>query len=159
MSIIPILHNPNPELRVVSQPVADTELRAEVTQQLIEDLIDTMYAEDGVGIAAPQVGKHVRIIIADTAQGPQAYVNPEITSRSVRMIASTEGCLSVPGVSGTVKRHSSVIVCAKNRHGEAVEVKANGLLAVIFQHEIDHLDGILFIDRANSSSDSVTSRL
>lgn len=159
MNALTVLHNPNPELRVISQPVTDADILRPETQQLIDQLMDTMVEENGVGIAAPQVGEHLRIIIVETPHGVQAFINPEITSRSVRMVSSIEGCLSVPGISGAVKRHSSVKVKAKNRQGEMVEIKANGLQAIIFQHEIDHLDGILFIDRATNLVDHVNSRL
>ncbi|MBI1908095.1 peptide deformylase [Candidatus Uhrbacteria bacterium] len=159
MSALTVLHNPNPELRVVSQPVTDAQLSDAKTQALIDNLIETMAEENGVGIAAPQVGAHQRIIIVETPHGVEAFINPEITSRSVRMVTSIEGCLSVPGISGAVKRHSSVKVKAKNRKGEELALKANGLLAIIFQHEIDHLDGILFIDRATNIINHVKSRL
>lgn len=159
MSALTVLHNPNPELRVVSTPLADADIVRPETQDLIDRLMDTMVEENGVGIAAPQVGEHKRIIIVETPHGVQAFVNPEITSRSVRMVTSIEGCLSVPGISGAVKRHSSVKVKAKNRQGEELSIKANGLLAIIFQHEIDHLDGVLFIDRATNIVNHVKSRL
>ncbi len=147
-----VLCDPNPELRVVSQPVADERISSTEMQKLIKDLIETMAAENGVGIAAPQIGVHERVIIADTDEGPRAFFNPEITERSFKMIESEEGCLSVPGKWGFVKRHRSVSVKAKNEKGENVSLKAEGLLAIIFQHEIDHLDGILFIDRAENIS-------
>lgn len=159
MTPLSVLHEPNKELRVVSAPVSDAQILDVRTQTFIDELIVTMIEENGVGIAAPQVGVHERIIIVETPTGIIPYVNPEITSRSVRMVASIEGCLSVPGVSGVVKRHSSVKVKAKTRNGEDVEVKANGLLAIIFQHEIDHLDGVLFIDRATKLTKDVRSRL
>lgn len=159
MASLTVLHNPNPELRVVSQPVADADILLPKTQQLIDSLIATMADENGVGIAAPQVGVHQRIIIVETAHGVEAFINPEIISRSVRMVSSIEGCLSVPGVSGEVKRHSSVKVTAKNRRGESLTLKANGLLSIIFQHEINHLDGILFIDCATKLFNDAKSRL
>lgn len=159
MQPLTVLHEPNPELRIVSAMVTDMEIRDAKTQTIIDELMVTMIDENGVGIAAPQVGVHQRIIIVETANGIVPYINPEITSRSVRIVSSIEGCLSVPGVSGVVKRHSSVKVKAKNRDGENVEVKANGLLAIIFQHEIDHLDGVLFIDRATKLTKDVRSRL
>lgn len=154
-----VLTSENPELRVLSQSLTVEQLQDAKTQQFIDTLVETMIVENGVGIAAPQVGVHERIIIAETAQGPQAFVNPEIISRSVRMVASVEGCLSVPGVAGTVKRHSSVKVKAMTRSGEDITLKANGLLAIIFQHEIDHLDGILFVDKATNIVKDVKSRL
>lgn len=148
MSTYPVLKNPNEKLREVSQPVQDTDLQSEEVQKLIDDLMETMKKENGVGIAAPQIGQHLRLIIAETEEGPRAFVNPKIISTSNRMIESEEGCLSVPGVYGIVKRHKNVKVKAKDRLGNPLRLKAGGLLSVIFQHEIDHLDGILFIDRA-----------
>lgn len=148
MTSYPVFKNPSDILRHVSEPLTDEFLRSEETQKLIDDMIETMKVENGVGIAAPQIGKHIRLIIAETGEGPQAFVNPKIISTSDRMIDSEEGCLSVPGVYGLVKRHKSVKVKAKDRNGNIVRLKATGLLSVIFQHEIDHLDGILFIDKA-----------
>ncbi len=159
MTPLHVLHEPSPELRKVAAPVLDFAIVDAKTQELIDALALTMVEENGVGIAAPQVGASERIIIIETPSGVHAYINPEITSRSVRIVDSMEGCLSVPGVSGIVKRHSSVKVKAKNRLGEDVEVKANGLTAIIFQHEIDHLDGILFIDKATKLTKDVRSRL
>ena len=147
-----VLHDPNPELRIVSQPVADERILSADMQKLVKDLLETMVAENGVGIAAPQVGVHERVIIAETDEGPQAFFNPEITERSFKMVDSEEGCLSVPGKWGFVKRHRGVTVTATNAKGESVTMKADGLLSIIFQHEIDHLDGVLFIDRAESIS-------
>ena len=149
MSTYPVVKNPNDILRKTSEPIKDADLTLDETQALIDDMIETMKKEDGVGLAAPQIGKHVRIIIAETGEGPEAFVNPKIISTSDRMMDSEEGCLSVPGVYGIVKRHKTVKVKAKDRHGQPVRLKASGLLSVIFQHEIDHLDGILFIDKAH----------
>jgi peptide deformylase len=159
MPALTVLTNPNPELRVLSVALSSEEILLPHTQKIIDDLIETMRVEDGVGIAAPQVGSHLRIIIAETPHGNEAFINPVITSRSVRLINSIEGCLSVPGMSGTVKRNSSVKVTAQDRTGKTVDLKANGLLSIIFQHEIDHLDGILFIDRAEKVVTDVKSRL
>lgn len=147
-----VLHNPNPELRIVSQPVAPERILSTESQKLIKDLLETMVKENGVGIAAPQIGVHERVIIAETDEGPRAFFNPEITERSFKMVEGEEGCLSVPGTWGFVKRHRSVSVTALNEKGETVTVKAEGLLSIIFQHEIDHLDGVLFIDRAEEIS-------
>lgn len=159
MSTLTVLKNPNPELRVVSQPVAVENISTPKMTKLIEDLIETMAVENGVGIAAPQVGVHERVIIVETPTAIRAFINPEITSRSIRLVASMEGCLSVPGISGIVKRHSSVKVKALTPEGKEILVKATGLTSIIFQHEIDHLDGILFIDKATQLNKDVTSRL
>lgn len=126
------------------------ELESVEIQTLIDDLIDTMRTANGIGIAAPQIGIHKRIIIVQDGKNPQAYVNPIITSRSFRTgHYIEEGCLSVPGVWGFVTRHKSVRVKALDRHGAHTTVKARDLESVVFQHEIDHLDGILFIDKVD----------
>jgi len=138
---------PNNELRVRSNEVPPSELGSARIKKLISDLTETMRAENGCGIAAPQVGIHERVIIVDPGNGPRAYVNPKIVSRSLRTFSFEEGCLSVPGVWGMVKRHRSVKVRAHDENGIEVSLQATDLEAVILQHEIDHLDGVLFIDR------------
>lgn len=144
----PVLHEPNDELRKKSEVVSADRVTTPEMKLLIDELKETMGKENGVGIAAPQIGVHDRVIIAENDGVPTAYINPEITERSFRMVDSEEGCLSVPGCWGIVKRHRSVTVKATIETGENVVLKAQGLLSIIFQHEIDHLDGILFIDRA-----------
>lgn len=139
---------PNNELRVRSAEVPKADVGSDRIRRMVEELTATMREENGVGIAAPQVGIHERVIIVDHGDGATAYVNPEIVSRSFRTFLSEEGCLSVPGVWGMVKRHRSVTIKALSMDGKTVTVDAHGLEAVIFQHEIDHLDGVLFIDRA-----------
>lgn len=146
----PVLHEPNEELRKKSEVVLPDRISSPEMKLLIDELKETMKKENGVGIAAPQIGVHDRVIIAETDGVPTAYINPEITERSFRMIDSEEGCLSVPGCWGIVRRHRSVTVRAMLEDGSGVTLKAQGLLSVIFQHEIDHLDGILFIDRAEN---------
>lgn len=142
-----VLTEPNKELRVRSVDVSADDFGSVRLKTLADELVRTMDKENGCGIAAPQVGVHERIIIVDPGDGPVAYLNPKIVSRSFRTTMSEEGCLSVPGVYGVVKRNKSVKVTAHDLDGNVVEVEANGLHAIIFQHEIDHLDGILFIDR------------
>ncbi|MDA0207791.1 MAG: peptide deformylase [bacterium] len=148
MKHIPVVKHPNNILRQESVIISDTDLQSPELQQLIDDMMISMKEENGVGLAAPQIGKHIRLIIAETPTGPAAFINPKIISVSDQIVDSEEGCLSVPGVFGLVKRHKSVKVKAKNRHGEPIRMKATGLLSVIFQHEIDHLNGVLFIDKA-----------
>lgn len=149
MSHLVVLHEPDDRLRVTSQEIDVTTIGSEEIQKLIKDLKETMELEDGVGIAAPQVGVHKRIIIVDLPdRGPSAFFNPNILERSFKLIDSTEGCLSVPNCSGIVKRHRGVTVKAWNEQGNEETLKVTDLSAIIFQHEIDHLDGILFIDRA-----------
>lgn len=149
MSHLVVLHEPDDRLRITSQEVDYATIRSAETQNLLKDLKETMKLENGVGIAAPQVGVHKRIIIVDLPdRGPHAFFNPRILERSFKMIDSTEGCLSVPNCSGIVKRHRGVTVNAWNEEGKEETLKVTDLSAIIFQHEIDHLDGILFIDRA-----------
>lgn len=134
-------------LREKAQPVADVteELRA-----LIDDRFDTMYAEDGVGLAAPQVGVSQRVVVIDPrddAVAPFALINPEIRELSEEVERGEEGCLSLPGLKEMVERPVRCLVEATSRDGTPVHILADGLLARIIQHEVDHLDGILFIDR------------
>jgi peptide deformylase len=129
-------------------------------QSLADDMVETMRAAPGVGLAAPQVDVSQRVIVVEYADGiegtegqeipPKLFVviNPEITRRSRETLMGIEGCLSLPGLMGEVERHEWVTVKGLDRHGKAFKKKAHGWLARIFQHEIDHLDGILFIDRA-----------
>jgi peptide deformylase len=143
-----VLTSPNAELRIVSAEFPKEEIASKEAQILVRDLIETMRVENGIGIAAPQVGIHKRVIIVDVGEKqPQAFFNPKILSKSFTKTESEEGCLSVPGVFGIVKRHRGVTVTAQNIHGVSQTFRAEGLMAIVFQHEIDHLDGILFIDK------------
>jgi peptide deformylase len=150
-----IITSEDPRLR---QPAHKVRSFSPATQQLIDDMIETMRQAPGVGLAAPQVAVSQRVIVveyrvdeADEAAPPKlfAVVNPEITRRSAETVEGTEGCLSIPGYVGDVERHQWVTVKGLNRHGRPFRLKAQGWLARIFQHEIDHLDGVLFIDRAS----------
>jgi len=143
--ILDILKNPDPQLRAVAAEVSLEEIKK--LQPLLSDLKETMIASDGVGIAAPQVGVGKRIIIVDMQGQPTAFINPMIIGRSLRKVNGEEGCLSVPGIYGIVKRHKAVRMHALNEEGQPVELNLKDLPAIIFQHEIDHLDGVLFIDR------------
>ncbi len=136
-------------LRKISKNVNPNEISSSVFQNFLDELIKTMKIEDGAGIAAPQVGKNIRVIIIDTSRGPRAYINPVITERSQKMTNSTEGCLSVPNKYGVVSRHKKISIQALDRNGKIAHIKKSGLLATVFQHEIDHLDGVLFIDKAD----------
>lgn len=147
MAIRSIVKLPNVSLRKPSVDVSADELQEKNLQAFIDDLKETMRSADGVGIAAPQVGVHQRIIIVNHAGKPQAYVNARIVSKSVRSVDSEEGCLSVPGVFGIVKRSRAVTVEALTREGKPVTLKLKGFPAIVFQHEIDHTNGILFIDK------------
>ena len=148
MAIRDILIVPDPILKQVSQPVAqvDDDLRA-----LMDDMLETMYDAPGIGLAAIQVGVPKRVIVMDLtrdeeAKGPRYFVNPEITWRSEETAPYEEGCLSVPEIYDEVERPARVKLKYLNYQGEAVEEEAEGLFAVCIQHEIDHLNGVLFID-------------
>ncbi|MEA3249404.1 MAG: peptide deformylase [Patescibacteria group bacterium] len=114
---------------------------------LIDDMVETMRVEDGVGLAAPQIGVGKRVYVADTEDGPIALVNPEFTKRSKKTGKYEEGCLSIPGKFGIVRRASEVTVKALTIDGREVTFVAKGFFARVMQHEMDHLDGILYIDR------------
>jgi len=119
------------------------------TRKLIDDMVDTMRDAPGIGLAAPQVGVLLRVIVAEVDDQLHALVNPEIIRAEVEQVGD-EGCLSIPGYAGEVKRFERVVVKAKNRAGKDVRVRGEGLLARCLQHEIDHIDGILFTDRLTS---------
>jgi peptide deformylase len=145
MTRLTILEFPDPRLRTKAVPVArvDSEIR-----QLVDDLLETMYAAKGVGLAATQVNVHRRVIVADVSEeknAPLALVNPVIVRRD-DVEVSEEGCLSVPGIYEEVSRAKRVAVRALDRDGRGVELELDGLLAVCVQHELDHLDGKLFVD-------------
>jgi peptide deformylase len=147
-----ILVYPDPFLARKALPVAvvDDRVRA-----LIRDMFETMYAAEGVGLAATQVGVGKRIIVVDVSPvdetiAPVAVVNPEIVERE-GSVTGVEGCLSVPGVQGEVCRAETVEVRGKDELGRPVRIRADGILSRALQHEIDHLDGVLFIDRVSSS--------
>ena len=142
-----ILTYPDPELKKKSAPVTVIN---EKTRELVLDMAETMYDAPGVGLAAPQIGVHQRIVVIDvsaTEEEPELIVaiNPVIIHAEGESYEE-EGCLSVPKYAANVRRHERVVVKALNLEGEEITCKAEGLLAVAFQHEIDHLDGILFID-------------
>jgi len=150
MPLREVLQFPDKRLQSVSREISEItdEIRA-----LAQDMCDVMYDEPGIGLAAPQVGEAVRLIVVDTEwtaedaeQNPLVLVNPEIFERSGQ-ISWTEGCLSVPDFEADVERASHVKLRASNLQGEDLEIDASELQAVCFQHEIDHLDGVLFIDR------------
>ena len=137
----------DPVLRRRAQEVEEKMFGSEELATLAEDMAETMAAAKGVGIAAPQVGVGLRVFIADTADGPLALVNPVITKMSSKKDLDEEGCLSVPGKFGTVGRARSLSIQARSVAGEKIAFEAKGFFARILQHENDHLDGILFIDR------------
>lgn len=146
MAHLPILCYPDPRLHTVAQPVAAVDERV---RRLVADMLETMYAAEGIGLAATQVDVHERVIVIDVSEkrdAPRVLINPEILWRSDEMIQAEEGCLSVPTVFDSVPRHAQVRVRALDRDGAAQEFDAEGLLAVCVQHEMDHLLGKVFVD-------------
>lgn len=146
--ILPVLTSPNTELRKPSENLSKERILLPETQEFFESLLHTLAAEkNGVGLAAPQVGVHDRVIVVHTKEGPTIFVNPKIISEAKQKVESEEGCFSVPGVFGIVERARDVGIRALDRKGNPLRFKSFGFEAIIFQHEIDHLDGILFIDK------------
>lgn len=146
------------ELRYLGDPVlresaAAVEAVDDDVRRLIADMFDTMYAEEGVGLAAPQIGISQRIIVVDPHDddvAPFALINPEIVTSSDDADRAEEGCLSIPGLTEVVERPVAVQVRALDAEGREVVFDANGLLARILQHEVDHINGVLFIDRVSA---------
>jgi peptide deformylase len=150
MAVLKILEFPDPRLRTVARPVTQFD---EALGQLVEDMLETMYAADGVGLAATQVDVHRRVVVIDVSEErnePQVFINPEITVLDDLLREVKEGCLSVPGFYEPVTRPEHVLVKALDRHGKPFELQPDGLLAVCIQHEIDHLEGKLFVDHISS---------
>ncbi len=151
MAILPIRHYPDPVLKQVAEPVAEID---DEIKNLAKDMAETMYAAPGVGLAAPQVGVSRRLVVIDCSSKdapPQLItaVNPEILAREGE-IFEEEGCLSVPGFYTRIHRAAKVRVRYQDLAGQTVEQEAEGMLAIAFQHEIDHLDGLLFVDYLSS---------
>ena len=151
MALLTILHHPDPRLRQKAEPV---QVFDAALQTLIDDMFETMYAAPGVGLAATQVGIALRLAVMDcsedkSAPQPIVIVNPEILSPAEPEIME-EGCLSVPGVGDKIERYNRLRLRALDRHGKPFELDAQGLLAQAVQHEIDHLDGKLYIDHLSS---------
>ena len=146
MALLPILEFPDPRLRTVAKPVTefDSELEA-----LVENMIETMYAAEGIGLAASQVDVHKRIVVIDVSEekdSPRVFINPTFTVIEQELQDYDEGCLSVPGFYETVSRQRRVLINAVDATGTAFELEADGILAICIQHEIDHLEGKLFVD-------------
>jgi len=145
MAILDILHYPDPRLRLVAEPVQKVDSSI---HRLLDDMLETMYAAPGIGLAATQVNEQKRILVADVSadqDSPLFLINPEIMVLEGEE-EMEEGCLSVPEIHELVTRAEKISLRALNRNGEAIEMDAEGLLAVCIQHEIDHLDGKLFVD-------------
>lgn len=158
MTVLPIREMGDPVLRQEAREVTLEELRGKELQRLIDDMIETMRAANGAGLAAPQVGASLRIAVIEVRPGNPRYpykppipltviVNPELTPLDEAKFATNEGCLSMPNVRGDLERFENVGVRYLDRHGEPHSETRRGLTAGTFQHEVDHLDGILFVDR------------
>lgn len=145
MSLLDILFYPDPQLRKVAEPVTNVDGRV---AQLVDDMLETMYDAPGVGLAATQINVHERIVVIDVSDegdSPITLINPEIVLAEGEG-EMQEGCLSIPGIYEDIKRNTDVKVNAIDREGNPFELEADGLLAVCIQHEIDHLEGKLFVD-------------
>ncbi len=145
MAILKILEYPDPRLRTRAEPVAEV---TDEIRQLASDMLETMYAAPGIGLAATQVNVHKRMLVADVSEekdAPHVFINPEILEQE-GVETMEEGCLSVPGVYETVSRADWIRVRALGTDGEPFEMELDGLLAVCVQHEMDHLEGKLFVD-------------
>lgn len=154
MAVLSIVKYPDPRLRQKAETVKDITPRI---QALLDDMVETMYAANGIGLAANQVGSRENLLVIDLGEDEESkrqsmlykLINPEIVSRQ-GSLNYEEGCLSIPGIREMVSRSEQISVKALNELGENVEIEASGLLAVCLQHEIDHLNGILFIDHLSS---------
>ena len=160
MAIKPILTAPDPRLKAVSTPVETVDT---ATRKLIDDMVDSMYEADGIGLAAVQIGTPQRIIVMDLDQkdgkkAPRHFINPVITWRSEEVATFEEGCLSVPEIWDDVERAARIKAEYLDRDGKHHAIDADGLLATCLQHEMDHLEGILFIDHLSKLKRSMALR-
>lgn len=146
--LLPIIYEPNPVLRQIAKPIDLSKWDINELRQLAENMVLTMKKAPGVGLAAPQIGKSIQLIIVEHKPEPFILINPKITRHSLRKDLLEEGCLSVPNKYGIIKRYKQVKVKAQTLDGKPFEILAKGFLAEIFQHEIDHLNGTLYIDKA-----------
>lgn len=157
---LPIVTTPDNRLRLLSKPVTQADISHTRFQELCDDMIQTMYDDDGIGLAAPQIGENIRLIVIgrDALKSQKdlpfpitedlALINPDIQEYSFKTAIDDEGCLSVPGYAGSVERHIQITMSALLRDGTHVQFVATNYFARVLQHETDHLNGVLFIDRA-----------
>ncbi len=148
MALLPILEFPDPRLRTKAVPVDPSRLADPAFQRLFDDMFETMYEAPGIGLAASQVDVHQRFMVIDVSEEknqPLVFINPDIVEKDGEQVYQ-EGCLSVPGIFADVTRANRIRVRALDRHGQPFELDIDGLLAVCVQHEMDHLDGKLFVD-------------
>ena len=148
MALLPILEFPDPRLRTRAATVDAAQVATPEFQKLLDDMFETMYDAPGIGLAASQVDTHLRFMVIDVSEGkdqPMVFINPEIVARDGEQVYQ-EGCLSVPGIFADVTRADSIDVRFLGRDGQPQQLQVDGLLAVCIQHEMDHLDGKLFVD-------------
>lgn len=157
MSILKVARMGHPVLRAKARALDRTELKSPAIQKLIDDMLETMREYHGVGLAAPQIHESVRVLVAALDAGenadpdqPIALINPEITPVGTDIVEDWEGCLSIPDIRGLVPRAREIKVRAYDRNGARVEIRAHDFHARVIQHETDHLDGVLFMDRMTS---------
>jgi len=155
-----IIHDGHPTLRKVAKKVRLDELHDPLFQQLIDDMFETMYDAPGIGLAAPQINIGKRLFVVDLqdedeAHGPLVVINPKFTTVEGE-IASIEGCLSVPGMIGDLTRHERVVCSGLDRDGKKIQLEGTGLFGRCLQHEMDHLDGVLYIDKAQNIRPAMT---
>ena len=152
MALLPIIVAPDPRLKVKAKPVAKVDDRI---RKLLDDMVETMHAAPGIGLAAPQIGQALRMLVIDIAKDgepsePRKFVNPEIVWASDELLLWEEGCLSLPDQFAEVERPKEVKVRYLDETGAKKELHATGLLAICLQHEMDHLDGVLFVDHISA---------
>lgn len=160
MALLKILEFPDPRLRTVAKPVQQVD---DAMRQLIDNMLETMYEAPGVGLAATQINVHLRVVVIDVSEEqsqPLAFINPAITVLDEILCDYDEGCLSVPGFYETVTRPEHIRVTALDRDGQPFVIEPQGLLAVCIQHEVDHLNGKLFVDHiSNLKRDRIRKKL
>ncbi len=163
MAVREIKRMGHPVLRQVARPLTPQQRSSDALRQLVDDMVDTLHAAGGIGLAAPQVGESLRLAIIEIPGGGSRYgeipampltvfVNPEVEILDPAAAGYWEGCLSVPGLRGFVQRPQHIRVRAVDLQGQPLELELQGFLATVFQHEFDHLDGVLYVDRLHDSS-------
>ncbi|MDP2708749.1 MAG: peptide deformylase [bacterium] len=158
MPILKIVKLPSPILRKKSAALDLKRISSRELKSLISSMLKTMVKSDGVGLAAPQVGKNMRLAVINSKDGAFCLINPKITKKSFAKEPGQEGCLSVPGVFGQVKRNKKITLTYLNEQGKKIKFNAQGMMARVIQHELDHLDGILFIDKATKIEDTIAKK-
>jgi len=148
MPILKIITQPNPILRKKSAEISSEVITSREFKKLVSSMTKTMVKTDGVGLAAPQIGKNIRLAVINSKDGVFCLINPKYLKKSWARESGQEGCLSIPNIFGKVKRHKKITLTYHNQEAKKTKLTAEGMMARVIQHEIDHLDGILFIDKA-----------